>query len=232
MNYLPFVITIALTTPANANSNEKIPITDFQIDQTEVTVAQFREFAQATNFQTKAEQDGGGYEWGAGWEQRPDWNYLSPYGEPAADDEPAAHITFSEAQRYCQWAGGQLPSAEQWALAAYTETRSAPPAPFEKGKTYLYSSGDSAKSLNADHDLDDYTRHAPVKALPAGVNDLYQMGGNLWEWGADKQGEQYITLGSSWWYGAEKSKRSGFQYKPDNFAAVYIGFRCVYPIEK
>jgi len=211
-----------------AETNDKVLINGFHIDRTEVTVGQFQAFAEATAYKTKAEKEGGGYEWGAGWEQRSGWTYLKPYGETAANDEPAAYINFYDAKSYCEWAGGRLPTAKEWALAAYTETRAKPPKPFTKGKTYPYSSGDKPAGLNASHGLDDYPRQAPVKALPAGVNGLYQMGGNLWEWGSDKQGDQLITLGGSWWYGPEKSRRSGFQFKTPDFAAMYIGFRCVY----
>jgi len=33
-------------------------------------------------------------------------------------------------------------------------------------------------------------------------------------------------------YGAEKTKAEGAQYKAKDFAVVYIGIRCLYPIDK
>jgi hypothetical protein len=45
----------------------------------------------------------------AGWVQKPGWTWKAPFGNgrAAADDEPAVHITFHEAQAFCQWAGGR-----------------------------------------------------------------------------------------------------------------------------
>jgi len=44
--------------------------------------------------------------------------------EAAANDEPAVHITYDEAQAFCRWAGGRLLNDAQWLEAAYTERRS------------------------------------------------------------------------------------------------------------
>jgi formylglycine-generating enzyme required for sulfatase activity len=54
------------------------------------------------------------------------------------------------------------------------------------------------------------------------------MGANVWEWLADVQGDEALTAGGSWWYGPYKAREDGAQYKPRDFAAVYIGFRCAY----
>ena len=54
------------------------------------------------------------------------------------------------------------------------------------------------------------------------------MGGNVWEWIDDIKGNNSLTAGGSWWYGSSKTKASGAQYKPSNFYAIYVGFRCVF----
>ena len=54
------------------------------------------------------------------------------------------------------------------------------------------------------------------------------MGGNVWEWLADRHEDEALTAGGSWWYGPEKATVNGLQWKPTDFYAVYIGFRCVY----
>ena len=43
----------------------------WSIDRTEVTIGQFARYAQATGVITQAEKEGGGFEFGAGWERRP-----------------------------------------------------------------------------------------------------------------------------------------------------------------
>jgi hypothetical protein len=78
---------------ANANSiSEMQPISHFSIDRTEVTVGQFAQFVNATGFVTKAERDGGGLVYEAGWAQKSGWDWRSPYGQKAEDDEPAVHV--------------------------------------------------------------------------------------------------------------------------------------------
>lgn len=70
----------------------------FHIDRHEVTVGQFRQFVSATGFKTKAETDGGGFQYLGGWQRMTGWTWAAPYGAPARDDEPAAHVTWHEAK--------------------------------------------------------------------------------------------------------------------------------------
>jgi len=35
-----------------------------------------------------------------GWEQKPGWVSLTPYGQAAHPDEPAVRVTFDEAEHY------------------------------------------------------------------------------------------------------------------------------------
>ena len=56
------------------------------------------------------------------------------------------------------------------------------------------------------------------------------MGGNAWEWLADRRGEEALTAGGSWWYGPAQTRAEGAQWKPASFHAVYIGFRCAYDL--
>jgi len=200
----------------------------FWIDATEVTVDAFDRFAQQNNLQTAAQTEGGGYEYRLGWQQRDGWNYLNPYGKPAQGNEPAVHISWFEAQQYCQSVGGRLPTRDEWVLAAYTETRLKPPAPFESQRTYPYPTGETGEQANTRRAGDGWDEHAPVASFAAGVNGLYDMGANVWEWVDDARGQDRLTAGGSWWYGPGKMAQSGMQYKAADFYAVYVGFRCVY----
>lgn len=44
-----------------------------------------------------------------------------------------------------------------------------------------------------------WQRHAPAGATNLGINGLYDMGGNVWEWIADGRGDDALTAGGSWW---------------------------------
>ncbi len=205
----------------------RVRLEGFVIDATEVTIGRFRAFSQAQGLTTQAEANGGGFEYAAGWEQRPGWTWAAPYGQPGGDDEPAVHVTWHEASAYCESAGGRLPRFDEWRRAAYEEMRAAPTDGFSRGQTYPYPVGDGPDGMNTSGD-DPWARHAPVGATKRGVNGLYDMGENVWEWLADRRGDAALTAGGSWWYGASKTRLEGAQYKPASFAAVYIGFRCAY----
>ena len=213
---------------ARADVTGRVNLGAFSIDPTEVAIGQFADYAKRKGIITSAEREGGGYEYNMGWTRRPGWNVYHPYGKPGASDEPAVHVSWHEAQAFCHDKGGQLPSREQWALAAYTEKRVNPPPPFIAGKTYPYPTGDSPAGANVSGDQDGWSQHAPVGKTRQGVNGLYDMGANVWEWLADAQGKDRLTAGGSWWYDASKMRQEGMQFKAADFYAVYVGFRCVY----
>jgi len=232
---------------ANPAGIDWVPLAGFSIARTETTVGQFRRFAQAAGAGTLAEREGGGSVYEAGWVRKPGWTWATPFGPqgPAADDEPAVHLTWHEAQAFCRWAGGRLPTDAEWVSAAYTEQRAAPPAGFARGRTYPYPTGESAVGAQCLGDCGDAARerairhgaalsrghgHARAGASPPGVNGLHDMGGNAWEWVDEPAGatgnSERRTRGGSWWYGAAQMRADHLQGKPANTAVVYIGFRC------
>lgn len=259
--WLP-VLTLALwpgrasAQPANPAAIDWVPVPvaaagtatgGFEIARTETTVAQFRRFVQATGTRTAAERAGGGQVYEAGWTRKRGWTWATPFGPQAqaADGEPAVHLNFHEAQAFCRWAGGRLPRDAEWLQAAYTESRSAPPAPLQRGQTYPYpsglradgaqclgdcSAGAEARAIRHGARLWRGHGHALAGSTPPGVNGLHEMGGNAWEWvdepaGAQGDGERR-TRGGSWWYGAGPMRAEHLQSKPADTAVVYIGFRC------
>jgi formylglycine-generating enzyme required for sulfatase activity len=221
---------------------------DFSIARTEATVGQFRRFVDATGTVTRAERNGGGEVFEAGWTRKPGWTWRTPFGgnAPAHDDEPAVHVTYGEAEAFCRWAGGRLPTDAEWLRAAYFELRESPPPPFMRGKTYPYPTGERPDGAQCLDDCGPAARqravnhgarlmrgdgHARVSATSAGVNGLHDMGGNAWEWvdeprGGNAEGERR-TRGGSWWYGEAQMRAGHLQGKPGDTTVVYIGFRCV-----
>lgn len=222
-------LSIAITLGAGLASgvafaaSDRVQVDRFWIDRTEVTIGVFRIYAQSKSITSKAEQEGGGFEYAAGWTRRPGWSWSSPFGDAGADKEPAVHVSWFEAQDYCRNVGGRLPTFEEWRKAAYTEMRKAPTDGYKSGQTYRYPVGDKPDGMNNSR-----SRHVPVGTTKRGVNGLYDMGANVWEWTADRRGDDALTAGGSWWYGPSKTEVSGAQWKPAAFYAVYVGFRCVY----
>jgi formylglycine-generating enzyme required for sulfatase activity len=215
------------------------PIGPLLVHRHEVTVGEFREFVEATGHVTTAERDGGGLVYEAGWTHKPGWTWRAPYGEPADADEPAVHVTFDDALAYCRHAGGRLPTDEEWVDAAYREQRPDPAPGFETGRVYPYPTGERPLGANCLQDCgvstatdrsDVLTRgrgHALAGSTRTGVNGLFDMGANVWEWVNTGSARKRRTRGGSWWYGADRMQRDHLASKPRDMAVVYIGFRCV-----
>jgi sulfatase modifying factor 1 len=208
-------------------------------DLHEMTVGQVKRFADATGFLSRAEREGGGFVYESGWVHKQGWNWRQPYGVPARDTEPAVHLTFGEAQAICQHFHKRLPTDAEWTAAAYQEQRDPPPAGFTSGRRYPYPHGHSAHDSHCLQDCSNRrgtapggsltrgTGHVPVMQTPPGVNGLYDMGGNVWEWVDTAVGDERITRGGSWWYGAARQVVTDVASKPMDTRVAYIGFRCV-----
>jgi len=235
-----FVAIVFLVNPSPASALEDmISIGDLSVDRTEVSIASFAVFADDTGFVSAAEQAGGGLVYANGWEQMSGWTWRQPFGDRADDRLPAVHLTFDEAQTYCRWRGARLPTDEEWERVAYTEARKNPPAPFTRSTTYSYPTGDEPAGANCLNECGptpavDYSARlnqgigpAPVGTTRPGVNGLYDMGANVWEWTNIDDQNSGGTRGGSWWYGASQMRRTHRATKPRDMSVVYIGFRCV-----
>jgi len=213
-----------------AQAQDRVSLGSFGIDRHEVTIARFAEFAQAAGRLTAAERDGGGHEWGSGWERRAGWTFRRPFGaQPDSPQWPAVHVNWHEARDFCAWVQGRLPTRAEWTRAAYSEQVGDQVAGFVQGRTYPYPTGDTPEGANT-NGTDPWPRLASAGVTRRGINGLYDMGANAWEWLADRQGDTALTAGGSWWYGPAQMQAASMQWKPADFYVVYVGFRCVYDL--
>lgn len=81
----------------------------FLMGKTEVTMAQFRQFVEATSYKTEGERNSGSFlrdasaEWGR-WQLKQDVNWrLDHEGKPSRDDNPVVHVSWNDAQAYLEW---------------------------------------------------------------------------------------------------------------------------------
>ena len=245
LNLFGICLGFSVTASALAQTQANLPIgTQLKVhgllwDAHEVSVAQVKRYAQSTGFVSRAEKEGGGFIYESGFVLKKGWTWRAPFGVPAQDNEPAVHLTFDEAQKICQHEGKRLPRDTEWVNAAYVEQRSPAPDGFVSGKRYRYPNGDTARQS---HCLEGCTSlkgtapagslwrgtgHVPVMTTRPGVNGLYDMGGNVWEWVDTGSGDERVTRGASWWYDASRQVADDLATKPKDTRVGYIGFRCV-----
>lgn len=96
------------------------------------------------------------------------------FSSPEFYDYPVIFISSGDANSYCEWAGGRLPSEAEWEKAA-------------RGKDQRsYPWGEKIDCSHANY-LGCLGDTAPVKSHENGKSPygLYDMAGNVWEWVAD-----------------------------------------------
>jgi formylglycine-generating enzyme required for sulfatase activity len=191
----------------------------FALARNEVTVAEFRRFVAATNYQTLAtrrnsstvfDEKGGSMAEHAGVDWRRDF-----IGRVAPDERPVVHVAFEDAQAYAAWLSKQtgrryrLPSEAEW---EYVE---------RAGSKSIYPWGDMAPmrlvgNLTGDGDksiigrswgtpIAGYTDYfwgpAPVRSFHVEPWGTFDMVGNVSEWVLDCWHDSYQRApmdGSAW----------------------------------
>lgn len=226
-----------------------VRVAAFRIDAHEVTNRQFAAFVAATGYRTQAERQGASALFVAPtepvsldnaarwwrWTKGADWRH--PKG-PGSDltgraDEPVVHVDRDDAAAYARWAGGALPTTEQWERAArgnQNATRDPIDWAFDHGKPRanvwegVFPMRDTAE--------DGYAEIAPVGCFEANDLGIYDMVGNVWEWVA---GDRSIGLVKGGSYLCAMNycanfRPAAYQAQEHDLPTSHIGFRVAYPI--
>jgi formylglycine-generating enzyme required for sulfatase activity len=197
---------------AGRSSNEtqhQVTVSGFYLGKHEVTVEEFKQFVNATQYQTTAESSGdGSYVYVDGsWQLKTDANWKNPYFEQG-DNQPVVLVSWYDAVEYCNWRsekegltkaytittgaegttvmwnktakGYRLPTEAEWEYAC------------RAGTTTPFSTGENITTEQANYDGNyPYNGNAagtfrqkttPVGSFAANVWGLYDMHGNVWEW--------------------------------------------------
>jgi serine/threonine protein kinase len=131
---------------------------------------------------------------------------------------PVSNVTYAQAEAYCQWAGGRLPSAEEWQLAAIGGPGGAPfQGSLEDIAWDEHSSGDQVRKV------------AQKQPNPLG---LYDMIGNVAEFVStpSADGQKHIHGGSfTTHFTPNRPPEALMDHIRPGVARADIGFRCVLP---
>jgi len=186
----------------------EVYVDPFYIDATAVTNAEFQEFVNATGYETEAESFGWSFvfqnflssrkaKWAERSQTAPWWCGIDdacwkwPFGRGSHIsnrlDHPVVHVSWNDAQAYCEWAGKRLPTEAEWEFAARGGLVQ---------KTYpwgdnLHPDGEHRCNIwqgtfPENNTVEDGYRYtAPVDAFPPNGFQLFNVVGNAWEWCRD-----------------------------------------------
>jgi formylglycine-generating enzyme required for sulfatase activity len=209
-----------------------VTLDHFRIDQTEVTVNQYQQCVIAGMCQAPQ-----GCNFGPG---------EPTYEELSQEDYPMICLSWFEAQAYCEWVGGRLPTEAEWAYAARGPEAKRFPWGDEFGPNCSqgnFYDGDALKCS------DGYTTTAPVGSFPAGASwcGVLDMAGNVAGWVSDWYGsypalsgvvaranptgpvlgEAKVVRGGGWRFPIEFACLPRRMASAPGIRAGFVGFRCV-----
>jgi hypothetical protein len=176
-------------------------------------------------------------------------------GSVGDDTVPIVAMHWEQAQGFCEWAGGRLPTEAEWEYAARAGSKASRYGDPEAIAWYVDNAGkqrldgSSLRDLNrADLDrmlVENGNAPHPVRQKQPNPWNLYDMLGNVLQWVSDLYGESYyrdspskspqgprdgkerIVRGASWFNPVWMVRASTRVHFPKDDVRSSVGFRCV-----
>jgi serine/threonine-protein kinase len=225
----------------NEHPAHTVRLDSFWMDRTEVTNAQYRRCVQAGVCTPPAESRS--------------YTRETYYEDNGYDDHPVVHVTWEQADAYCRWSGGQLPTEAQWEYAARGPQGWTFPWGDEfDGARLNYCDANcefswEGRSWTDQREDDGYGDTAPAGSYPLGASwcGALDMAGNVWEWVSDwynagyyarspsqnplgpDSGAVHVLRGGSWNSVPGSGRGATRERSRSGITADSIGFRCVRP---
>jgi formylglycine-generating enzyme required for sulfatase activity len=136
--------------------------------------------------------------------------------DPQLADHPVVLVTRADAEAYCAWAGGRLPTGGEWEAAA--------------GET-TWPWGDSFDPERCNCVEAGWGFTVPVGAYPAGAgpSGAEQLAGNVWEWVSDERSDGWGVLRGGSYLDTEHGLDTRRELPADPArATANTGFRIVF----
>ena len=206
---------------SSGQNQESVDVSAFKIGRTEVTNGEYEAFLA----QCAAGSNCGPRELPNYWD---DEAYLDSHRS-----NPVVFVSWGDANAYCKWSGGRLPTIAEWEKAA----RGTDGRDFPTGSTL---GPDAANILGSDHDKKDA---APKKIPTWAVDDdaytrdaspygVLGMAGNVSEWTASTSPDEpdyRLAAGGSWdsWDLNDGRTYSRLPKSPTDRSSS-LGFRCAH----
>ena len=148
-------------------------------------------------FETKTENLSDFTQW---WKLKRNANWRQPFGENSSIDgkgyHPVVHISWDDAQAYCEWAGKRLPTEAEFEYASRGGVENTLYSwgnePVDQGN--LKANVWEGKFPTNNKIKDEYYYTAPVKSFKPNKYGLYDIAGNVWEWCFDWYHYNYYKM--------------------------------------
>lgn len=202
----------------------RVYVDAFEINRYEVTQFEYAEFVRATGHRSPLSR------------------YLKNIESFNDQNQPVVYVTWEDADAYCRWRGGRLPTEAEWEKAAKGSGVGAWPWGGESKPIF-------ANFLGADDQIH-YTAVVGSFEQDKSSYQIYDMAGNVREWVQDwydehyyrhapnrnpkgpEQGDMKTLRGGSWNDSAVSGRTSARMKMFPDYRDTTVGFRCARSAER